>query len=100
MEPNTTSKQTQRGMSTAGIYRKNHFCRTLCSAIALLALISAALHGQDTQTTDLQFHKFRPKVAMDQAASAAWQQAAAPGAVASVAVQQMQALQAEKASRT
>ena len=100
MEPNTTPKQKQRGRSAAGIYRKNNFCRSLCSAIALLALISVSLYGQDTQTTDLQFHKFRPKVAMEQAASAAWQQATAPGAVTSVAVQQMQALQAEKALRT
>ena len=68
--------------------------------MALIVLISAPLHGQDTQTTDLQFHKFRPKVAMEQAASAASQLAAAPSGLGSMAVQQMQALQLEKASRT
>src|SRR5579864_4030964 len=92
-------KQRRRGMSAAGINRKSNSCRALCSAMALIVLISAPLHGQDTQTTDLQFHKFRPKVAMEQAASAESQPAAAPGGLGSMAVQQMQALQLEKASR-
>lgn len=66
----------------------------------LVVLTFGSLRGQETQTTDLQFHKFHPKATFEQAASAAPQHSAAPAGVSSIAVQQMQALQSEKALRT
>ncbi|HJT00572.1 MAG TPA: S8 family serine peptidase [Terriglobales bacterium] len=88
-------------MSAARIVHVKYSYRTFCSAtIFLVVLISAPLHSQDTQTTDLQLHKFHPKDASEQAAAPTSQHAAAPSGAGAIAVQQMQALQAEKAVRT
>ena len=89
-------------MSAAGNLSGKTFYKTLCiAAISLLViLMSDPLLGQDTQTTDLQFHKFHPKVASKQPASATSQQAAMATGVSQMAAQQMRALQVEKALRT
>ena len=68
----------------------------------LLALLLSAtsLPGQNTEATDLQFHKFHPKIASEQEAAAGSNQAMTAGGISATAVQQMQALQVEKALRT
>jgi hypothetical protein len=57
------------------------------------------LAGQSASPTDLQFHKFQPKVS-EQAASSAPSQGTLPNGISVTAAQQMQALQREKYSRT
>jgi hypothetical protein len=80
--------------------------RSLCRSLPIVRiflfffLISVnPLAGQDSPTTDLQFHKFHPKVASGQEAYAA-RQAVSPSGIGAAAAQQMQALQLEKALRT
>jgi Subtilase family len=63
-------------------------------------MASHILTGQTASPTDLQFHKFQPKVAPEQQASGAATQAMLPNGISLNAVLQMQALQQEKASRT
>ncbi len=58
------------------------------------------LAGQSASPTDLQFHKFQPKVSPEQAAVGAPSQEMLPNGISVTAAQQMQALQQEKYSRT
>jgi hypothetical protein len=58
------------------------------------------LVGQTASPTDLQFHKFQPKVSPEQAASGAPSQGTLPNGISVTAAQQMLALQREKNSRT
>jgi hypothetical protein len=73
---------------------------TIISLAFLVLMASSPLAGQSSKTTDLQFHKFQPRVAPDLAASAASNQGASSNGIILTAAQQMQALQQEKASRT
>ena len=68
----------------------------------LLLAGNVRLAGQTAKpaATDLQFHKFQPKVAPEQAASASRDQAQTAGGIGASAASQMQAMQMEKASRT
>lgn len=68
----------------------------------LVAIVSSPLAGQTAKTTDLQFHRFQPKVAPERAVStsAASTQGASPSGISFTAAQQMQALQQEKGLRT
>ncbi|MGA9391889.1 MAG: S8 family serine peptidase [Candidatus Sulfotelmatobacter sp.] len=72
---------------------------TLVSIFVLLA--SSILAGQTPKPTDLQFHKFQPKVAPErQVAGAPGQGTILPNGMSLTAAQQIQALQQEKNSRT
>lgn len=73
--------------------------KTILVGVFLL-MAASLLVGQTPTPTDLQFHKFQPKVAPERAASGTQSQATLPGGVSLTAAQQMQALQQEKASRT
>ncbi len=66
----------------------------------LIVIASSSLVGQNPQTTDLQFHKFQPRVTPDHAVSATSNRGTSPYGISLSAAQQMQALQQEKASRT
>ncbi len=63
---------------------------------------SIPLAGQTARSaaTDVQFHKFQPKVAPDQAVSPGTNQGQTINGMSVTAAQQMQALQQDKASRT
>ena len=61
-------------------------------------LLSSFLAAQTPRPTDLEFHKFQPRVAPDRAVAGV--PATSPRGIGPVAAQQMQALQQEKASRT
>ena len=58
------------------------------------------LAGQSASPTDLQFHKFQPKVSPEQAASGAPGQGTLSNGIGVTAAQQMLALQREKNSRS
>src|SRR5580704_14880979 len=58
------------------------------------------LAGQSASPTDLQFHKFQPKVSPEQAASGAPGQGTLSNGISVTAAQQMLALQREKNSRS
>ncbi|MGE5205524.1 MAG: S8 family serine peptidase [Chlamydiota bacterium] len=78
------------------------FCKSLpiASIFLVFFLISGnPLGGQEAPTTDLQLHKFHPKVASGQEAYNA-RQATSPAGIGQAAAHQMQALQVEKALRT
>ena len=98
--------------------KRRYFCssrwfstRRILQAVTLTLLIAAPV-GVWTQTapvrvsqtrdngTDLQFHKFEPKVAPDRAAPADTNQGQTVSGISVNAARQMQALQQEKASRT
>lgn len=70
----------------------------LLSVFILLA--STTLSGQAPKPTDLEYHKFRPKVAPEPMASSALNQATISNGISASVLQQMQALQLEKMSRT
>jgi hypothetical protein len=77
------------------------------TAILTLFVLMAShlLAGQTAKPTDLEFHKFQPKVSPEKASpekavSGAQNQAASPDGIGPVAAQQMLSLQQEKASRT
>lgn len=77
----------------------------LVATILLLLFVltqSIPLAGQTAKSaaTDLQFHKFQPKVAPDQAVSPGTNQGQTVNGMSVTAAQQMQALQQDKASRT
>ena len=55
--------------------------------------------GQTASPTDLQFHKFQPKVSPEQATSGAPSQGTLSNGISVTAAQQMLALQREKNSR-
>ncbi|MGC2321395.1 MAG: S8 family serine peptidase, partial [Terriglobales bacterium] len=99
--------------------KRRYFCssrwfstRRILQAVTLTLLLTAPA-GLWTQTapvrapgqtresvTDLQFHKFEPKVAPDRAAPADTNQGQTVSGISVNAARQMQALQQEKASRT
>ncbi|HEX9110160.1 MAG TPA: S8 family serine peptidase [Terriglobales bacterium] len=66
----------------------------------LVAIVGSPLAGQTAKTTDLQFHKFQPKVAPERAVSTASTTGTSSNGISLTAAQQMQALQQEKSSRT
>jgi hypothetical protein len=68
--------------------------------VVFVVIVSSPLFGQAAAVTDLQFHKFLPKVAPEQAAPVANIKGTSPLGMSPSAAQQMQALQQEKASRT
>jgi len=63
-------------------------------------MAGSLLAGQTATPTDLQFHKFQPKVAPERAASDPCSQQMLPSGMSVLATQQMLALQQEKTSRT
>jgi hypothetical protein len=68
----------------------------------VVLLLSSFLPGQVGSPTDLQFHKFQPKVAPDRAVADALAMVEGPSSngTGPLAARQMMALQQEKASRT
>ena len=73
---------------------------SLISLVFLVALsISANAQGAQDTGTDLQFHKFQPKVAPDRAVTASSAPSGIQG-VGATAAQQMLSLQQDKAART
>jgi len=74
------------------------FVMAWLAVFVLLAGIPLA--GQTATTTDLQFHKFQPKVAPERAIPAEAKAGGSGNEISVTAAQQMQALQQEKASRT
>ncbi|MHB8217734.1 MAG: S8 family serine peptidase [Candidatus Sulfotelmatobacter sp.] len=69
--------------------------------VGVFVLVAGSvLVGQTSTPTDLKFHKFQPKVAPEEAASSTNSQPIPPNGIGLAAVQQMLALQEEKASRT
>ncbi len=75
------------------------FARITTLASIFVLVTSSVLAGQTVAPTDLQFHKFQPKVSPEQASSAV-SQAILPNGMSLFAAQQIQALRQEKASRT
>src|SRR5579872_578938 len=69
--------------------------------VLFLVTASISVSGQSTKDTgtDLQFHKFQPDVAPDKAVTASDAQSSISG-IGVTALQQMQALQQDKAART
>src|SRR5579863_9015811 len=74
----------------------------LRNIFVLIAVLTAGnvLTAQTASPTDLQFHKFQPQMAPELQVGDAAGQKMLPNGMSVAAVQQMQALQAEKASRT
>jgi hypothetical protein len=68
--------------------------------LAVVAILSSPLAAQTAKSTDLQFHKFQPKVAPEQAVSGMPSKGTPVDGISETAAQQMQALQQEKATRT
>src|SRR5262245_1089791 len=72
--------------------------------VFLIVACSRYLNGQAAQdvpkSTDLQFHKFQPKVAPDRAIPSSAKSGQAIDGVGAYAAQQMQSLQEDKAART
>ncbi len=81
--------------------RRTRSCRQVIKLVLALSIatVSLALSAQDI-STDLHFHKFLPETAPDQSSPAANNQIQGSRAIALSAVQQMQALEDEKNSRT
>jgi hypothetical protein len=96
------------GMAAAVVSSRKYFLqisrtdwRITTIFLTLLLGCSGLLAAQNAKTSDLQFHKFLPKVAPEQVVGANASQAGASGTrIGMIAAQQIQALQQEKASRT
>jgi hypothetical protein len=65
-----------------------------------VSILSSPVAAQTAKPTDLEFHKFQPKVAPEQAYAGALTQGTSPSGIGPMAAQQILSLQQEKASRT
>ncbi|HSY65046.1 MAG TPA: S8 family serine peptidase [Terriglobales bacterium] len=98
-------------MSESRIFFSTNFSKARCSmgAVTILliffVLTASSLSGQSPKTTDVQLHKFQPTVQPGQAAPGVSKaetsnQETSSNGISATAVQQILALQQEKASRT
>jgi Subtilase family len=77
------------------------FGRATLILLGLLVLIACnPVAAQTPKATDLEFHKFQPKVAPERAYAGALVQGTSPSGIGPMAAQQILSLQQEKASRT
>jgi len=87
--------------STGFAIRRRSLGRATLILITLFVSIASHLvMSQTARPTDLEFHKFRPKIAPEQAYAGALTRGTSPSGIGPMAAQQMLALQQEKASRT